>query len=71
MAAVADGDPEWRIRRSGHGIVCGRVAAGTVRRARMAPSDWTQTLSLLHRYGGMKTVKPARDYYTDAYLPAS
>lgn len=37
----------------------------------MAPADWSHTLKLMHEYGGVAQLKPAADYYTDAYLPAS
>lgn len=36
----------------------------------MASSDWKETLSILHQYLGMKTVKPLNDYYTNSFLPA-
>lgn len=37
----------------------------------MAKSDWQQTLSLLQRYGGVKTVLPLDKYYTNQFIPQS
>lgn len=34
----------------------------------MDRTDWQDTLALLHKYGGLKTVKPLSDYYTDAFV---
>lgn len=35
----------------------------------MARSDWQQTVNLMHRYGGMKIVKPLSDDYTNQFIP--
>lgn len=35
-----------------------------------AASDWRATLDFLHRYGGMKTVRPLADYYTNRFVPS-
>jgi NitT/TauT family transport system substrate-binding protein len=35
----------------------------------MAASDWNETLAVLHRYSGLKVVKPLADYYTNSFLP--
>lgn len=34
-------------------------------------SMWSSTLSVLHKYAGLKTVLPTGDYYTNSFLPAS
>lgn len=37
----------------------------------MSPKDWQDTVNVMHRYGGVKDVKPLSDYYTDAFVPQS
>lgn len=37
----------------------------------MAASDWQQTLSLAHKYDGLKAPKPLADYYTNAFIDES
>ena len=35
----------------------------------MAADDWRETVDLMHQYGGLKTVKPLEEYYTNAFIP--
>ena len=33
------------------------------------PSDWADMLELMKTYNGLKTDKPATDFYTNKFLP--